>query len=174
MSKPWRYITVRPNKKVKIDSEDFKRVSEHSWRITKGTTGRLRVVTSVRTLKGSRHVTLGKFLMNPPKGKQVYPRRFVEALDYRKENLIVCTLKERQQLLSKKRTPTSSKYRGVSFLKSKKLWRAGIEVKGRAITLGNFKKEDDAARAYNKAALEYFGGHAYQNPVDRKKTKREA
>src|SRR3954467_3665990 len=101
MSKPWCYIAVHPKLKAKIDKSDFKRVSEHKWRATKGTTGRLRVVTSVRGPKGVKNITLGKFLMKPAKGLQVYPRRFNEGLDYRKENLIVCTLKERQRLLPK-------------------------------------------------------------------------
>ena len=37
--------------------------------------------------------------MNPPKGKLAYPRRFNDGFDYRKNNLIICTMQERQQLL---------------------------------------------------------------------------
>lgn len=172
MAKAWIYLTVHPKKKVKIDKEDFNRVDEYSWRVTYGTTGRPRVVASFRTKEGVRQMTLGKFLMKPSKGKQVYPRRFNEGLDYRKDNLIVCTLKERQRLLPKKRTKTSSKYRGVSYLKSKSRWRAGIEVNGKTINLGNFKGEDAAAQAYNKAARKYFGTLAYQNQIGRKSNNR--
>lgn len=172
-SKKFCYIKVKPRYKVKIDVEDLKRVSPYTWYVTKGTTGRLRVVATVRTAQGSKKVTLGKFLMKPPKGKQVYPRRFNEELDYCKSNLIVCTLKERQQLLPKKRIKTSSIYRGVSFVKKVKKWRAGIEVKGRAINLGNYATEDEAALAYNAAARKYFGPLAYQNPVGKKHLKRK-
>lgn len=170
--KPWCYISVHPNLKVKIDKEDLERVNEHSWRVTKGTTGRQRVVTSVRTPKGVRSVTLGRFLMKPPKGKQVYPRRFNEGLDYRKSNLIVCTLQERQRLLPKKRINASSSYRGVSYSKADGKWRAGIEVDGRSINLGHFDSEDDAAVAYNQAARKHFGDMAYQNQVGRRGHKR--
>jgi hypothetical protein len=171
-SKPWVYLSVHPDLKVKIDKEDFERTSQHSWRVTKGTTGRPRVVTSVRTPQGVRSVTLGKFLMAPPKGKQVYPRRFNEGLDYRKHNLIVCTLQERQRLLPKKRTETSSSYRGVSFAQRSKRWRAAIQVEGRTINLGLFKSEEDAALAYNRAAREHFGDLAYQNQIGRRSDKR--
>ena len=171
--KAWTYLKLKSGHKVKIDKEDLKRINEHTWRVTEGTTGRIRVVTSIRGPKGSRHVTLGKFLMKPPKGKQVYPRRFVEGLDYRKSNLVVCTLKERQRLLPKKRSETSSQYRGVSYSQQAKKWRAGIEVKGKSINLGHFTSEKAAARAYNEAALKHFGKIAYQNTVDRKPTSRK-
>lgn len=170
----WCYIDVHPGLKVKIDREDLERVQAHKWRVTKGTTGRKRVVTSIRTPKGVRSVTLGKFLMDPPPGKQVYPRRFNEELDYRKSNLIVCTLKERQRLLPKKRSQTTSSYRGVSFDQASGKWRAGIEVEGRSINLGQFDRESEAALAYNEAARKHFGDMAYQNPVGKDRVKRRA
>lgn len=159
------YITVHPGVKVKVDREDLPRLDQHSWRVTKGASGRPRVVTSVRTPKGVRSLTMGAFLMKPSKGKQVYPRRFMQELNYCKDNLIVCTLKERQRLLPKNRKKSSSAYRGVSYIKSDKKWRAGIEVNGKAMNLGNYDKEWEAALAYNKAALKYFGDLAYQNTV---------
>ncbi|MEK7357716.1 MAG: hypothetical protein AAB250_14790, partial [Bdellovibrionota bacterium] len=166
--KDWTTITLSGGEKCKIDREDLERVSQHSWRVTKGTTGRSRVVTSIREKSGVKTVTLGKFLMKPPKGKQVYPRRFNEALDYRKDNFIVCTLKERQRLLPKKRTGSTSSFRGVSFSKTDKKWRAAIEVDGHSTNLGHFKSESEAALAYNKAARDAFGSIAYQNPLGRR------
>lgn len=171
--KNWVYLELQGKYKVKVDREDLERINKHSWRVTKGSTGRLRVITSIRTKAGARNLTLGAFLMNPPKGKQVYPRRFNEGLDYRKENLIVCTLSERQRLLPKKRTQSSSEYRGVSYSRADKSWRAGIEVDGKSINLGNFKNKDEAALAYNKAAEKHFGEFAYQNPVGRSKQPRK-
>jgi len=174
MAKPWIAIKINSGQKVKIDKEDAARVLERSWRVTKATTGRSRVVTSVRTPEGVRTITLGKFLMKPRKGLQVYPRRFNEELDYRKENLVVCTLKERQRLLPKNRAESSSKFRGVSFIKSSKKWRAGIEKDGKSINLGEFKQETEAALAYNAAASKLFGDMAYQNPVNGKKRNRSS
>jgi hypothetical protein len=168
MSKAWTTIKVHPGFKVKIDREDLERVNQHSWRVTYGTTGRKRVVTSIRGPKGVRSVTLGKFLMKPAKGKQVYPRRYQDELDYRKYNLIVCTLKERQRLLPKNRTDASSPFRGVSYDRASGKWRASIEVDGHSINLGQFRLEAEAALKYNKAAKKYFGNLAYQNQVGRR------
>ena len=158
--------------KAKVDLEDFERLSEYSWRKTEGTTGRARVVTSVRKKDKVRNITLGHFLMRPPKGKQVYPRRFNDGLDYRKSNLIVCTLQERQRMLPKNRKNTTSPYRGVSFSTRDEKWRAAIEVNGKSINLGHYKTEKEAALAYNKGARKHFGEIAYQNNVDRKYVKR--
>jgi AP2-like factor (euAP2 lineage) len=163
--KPWTYILVSPNLKVKIDKEDLERVSEHKWRVTYGTSGRMRVVTTVRTPDGARHLTLGRFLMSPPKSKQVYPRRFNEGLDYRKSNLVICTMKERQRLLPKSRKAASSEYRGVSYSSRYQKWKAAIKINGKSITIGFFDSEDEAARQYNKVALQKFGDIAYQNRV---------
>lgn len=103
--------------------------------------------------------------MKPPPGKFVYPRRYFEGFDYRKENLIVCTMQERQRMIPKKRKDKSSSYRGVSFSKTEKLWRAGITIDGRLKNLGNFKTERDAAAAYNEASKLYFGKNGYQNII---------
>lgn len=161
--KAWCYIPVNKGYKAKIDQEDYDRVMKHTWRIIRKDSGRLKVVTNIVSAKGNRQVSLGQFLMNPPKGKMVYPRRFVEGLDYRKSNLIVCTMKERQRILPKSRKHGSSKYKGVSYVTSLKRWRASIKVDGRSIAIGVYASETEAAEAYNKAAREYFGDIAYQN-----------
>ena len=168
----WVNIQASPDKKVKIDKEDLQKVSEHKWRVTMGTSGRPRVVTTIQTPDGARHLTLGRFLMDPPKEKQVYPRRFNDGLDYRKSNLVVCTLKERQRLLPKSRVESTSLYRGVSYSKRFGKWKAAIKINGKTTTIGFYKTEKEAALAYNKVALQKFGLIAYQNRIDQNKKKR--
>ncbi len=172
MEKAWCNLKISSGQQVKIDREDLEKINEHTWRVTFGTTGRLRVVTSIRGPNGPRSITLGRFLMKPAKNKQVYPRRFNEGLDYRKNNLIICSVKERQRLISKTKTNTSSSYKGVSYLKADKRWRAGIKVNGRAYNLGNFVKETAAALAYNIAARKFFGAIAYQNDITRQQKRK--
>lgn len=59
----------------------------------------------------------------------------------------------------------SSKYRGVSWKKQRKTWVASIVVAGRQKHLGVFATEQDAARAYNAAAIEHYGDKAILNEV---------
>lgn len=174
-SKPWCLIPVRPNTKAKIDKEDYDKVMKHTWRSLTKESGRKKVVTNIYDKAGrNRQVSLGQFLMKSPKGKMVYPRRFMDGFDYRKENLVVCTMQERQRILPPSRNHGSSKYKGVSYITSRRRWRAAIKHKGQSLTLGLFKNEEDAALAYNKAATHYFGKDSYQNQISVHSVRRTA
>jgi hypothetical protein len=89
-----------------------------------------------------------------------------DRLDNRRSNLRVCSRSENMKN-ARKRSRCSSKYKGVTWVKSKKRWRAQItmvECKG-SKHIGYFKSEIDAARAYNEAAKEYFGEFAKINDL---------
>lgn len=61
--------------------------------------------------------------------------------------------------------PTTSKFKGVHWIEKESKWRARISKDNERISLGLFEKEEDAARAYNKAAEELFGKRAKLNKV---------
>lgn len=168
MSKSWKILVANTGEKIKVDSEDFEDLSQKSWRVIyRGKEKKPLVVTSIRTGASTRTMSLGQYLMKPKKGKMAYPRRWQEGLDYRKENILVCSMKERQRMLPKRKEKTTSKYRGVSYIQSKRVWRARIEKNNKAFFLGDYATEEKAARAYNKAARDLFGDVAYQNRLEK-------
>lgn len=59
----------------------------------------------------------------------------------------------------------TSKYKGVSWDKERKKWVSSICVSDKRTKLGRFANEDDAAVAYNEAAVKYFGEAAFLNTV---------
>ena len=82
-------------------------------------------------------------------------------LDNRRDNLRICSAKENLRNQESQR-----KFKGVFYLKGrKKCWQALIVVDGVRHYLGNFYSEEEAARAYNAAAIELFGEFAYLNEV---------
>lgn len=167
MGKAWKFLLANTGEKIKVDAEDLGRLQERSWRVVyRGKEKKPLVVTSLRQGPSSRTMSLGQYLMNPKKGKMAYPKKWDGELDYRKENLLVCSMKERQRMLPKRASSkTSSRFRGVSFIKSKKIWRARIEKNSKAYFLGDFETEEGAASAYNKAAKDLFGQLAFQNEI---------
>jgi hypothetical protein len=97
-----------------------------------------------------------------------------DPLDNRKENLRIVTNQQNswnsRGAKSFNGKPTSSRFKGVSrkICKYKgkpryKYWVAKIGVDGTDVTLGHFKDEEEAAKAYDEAAKKYFGEYARLN-----------
>lgn len=63
---------------------------------------------------------------------------------------------------------TSSYFRGVTWHRRMGKWQAQIGINGRHRYLGVFACEEDAADAYDSAALEAFGEYAYLNRAERR------
>lgn len=57
----------------------------------------------------------------------------------------------------------SSGCKGVSFDRSRNKWRASITVNGVTRNLGRYKTKEEAAAAYDNAALSVWGSHAKLN-----------
>lgn len=167
-------ITLKSGYEIIVDADDYDRVMQHSWHIIqKKGSRKLNVVTNLKTKSGTKKVTLGKFIMKPPKGKMVYPRR--SNLDFRKANLVICTMAERQQMLPKRKTAdSSSQYKGVCYDADRGKWRAHITIDGVTGNIGFFDSEEKAARAYNKRAKLLFGSLAYQNQFGKKFKRRKS
>lgn len=69
-------------------------------------------------------------------------------------NLRMVTAQQNARGYRKPRANASSKYRGVDWVKHAKRWRAKVVSDGKEIYLGHFKDEIQAARAFDKKAIE--------------------
>ena len=89
-----------------------------------------------------------------------------DPLDCRRANLRLATNQQNARNNRGHRRRTTP-YKGVSPSgRVSKPWSAKITVEGRTVNLGRFTNAEAAARAYDRAAIEYFGEFARLNFSD--------
>jgi hypothetical protein len=133
-----------------VDEEDFERLNKYKWHARKYTDR----IYAVRTHEVGRAQSMHRLIMCPPTGLVVDHINH-DCLDNRKCNLRICSPAEN----SRNRRPNgkgSSKYKGVTWDKEKKKWKAQINYNGQHIFLGLYDYQEDAALAYDAEALVLF------------------
>lgn len=150
---------------ILIDTEDLERTKDMTWGLTNGyattqkwSDGR----GSKRTL-----TLLHRFILNLKEGDPCQVDHINrDRLDCRKANLRIATRSQNMVNIPKKNTKGGG-YRGVVYNHGQ--WRAHISNKG-VIHLGAYGTQEEAARAYDLAAMEYQGDFAVLNfPEDKEK-----
>jgi hypothetical protein len=100
---------------------------------------------------------------------RAHRRQFVDHIDRdplnnERSNLRFCT-KQQNQRNQGMRKCNSSGYKGVARVKHSPRWRAFLKVSYKQIHLGMFDTKEEAALAYNRAALKYYGEFACLNVI---------
>lgn len=110
--------------------------------------------------------------INPQSGRQQFLHTFLtgypmtdhangDGLDNQRANLRPADASLNQA--NRIRTNGTSGYRGVTWHKKACQWQAGVKVHGRFRYLGLFRTAEEAARAYDDAAIEAWGEYARPN-----------
>jgi hypothetical protein len=136
-----------------VSDEDFPIVSKYVWR-------RSRNGYAIARINGVT-MYMHRFIMNPE------PHELVDHIDgirlnNQRHNLRCCTISENNRNCVKRSGEHTSKYKGVCFSSHDKMWKTAVGNK----TIGYYKTEEEAALAYDKAALEEFGDFAKINNID--------
>lgn len=132
-------------------AKDAERISAHRWRANS--------CGYAMTVIDGKRVSMHRFLLEAPPGHEV-DHRNGNRLDNRRENLRVCSRSENQCNRGKTRGNTSG-FKGVG--KKGNRWRASIKARKRRHGLGYFATPEDAARAYDQAAIQLHGEFARLN-----------
>jgi hypothetical protein len=156
-SKGVRLIELTHGKYAIVDAEDYDRLSSYKWCATEH--GPSWYAQTLR--RDGVPLSMHRLITGAPKGLFV-DHRDNNGLNNRKTNLRICTEEQNQR----NRRPSrgkSFKYKGVSWFKPLKKFRARISHNRICIHIGYFDNEIDAAKAYDKKAKELFGEFAYLN-----------
>lgn len=148
-----------------VDDEDYARVSQYDWYFAKdGYVFRLEYIRLEDGRYRQHRVWLHRFVLVAPLSVLV-DHKNRDKLDNTRLNLREAN-RSQNAANSPPRAGTSA-YKGVSWVKSRSVWKASIGVNGHYSTLGQFDNEIDAALAYDQAALRVWGEFARVNFPDR-------
>lgn len=152
-----------------IDDDDFENISQYKWYALKSRN--TFYAYRQKWMNGKTISTImHRMILNAPNGYEVDHINF-NGLDNRKCNLRIAS-RSQNQANRPKTWDGTSKYKGVHWHKLNKRWIVQITIEGKNINCGAYKDEIEAAIAYDRAAIQYFGEFAYLNfsilPLGRK------
>lgn len=151
-----------------VDDEDYNLVSQFRWSLSRNGYATAKIPTRMRDKYHASRTRAQRLLMyDSLDDKSVVDHINRDKLDNRKSNLRICSIQENNMNKGKtnfkRKQSITSKYKGVWWDRNR--WRTAITVKGKKIYLGRYDKEEDAARAYNAAAIKYCGEFSYVNII---------
>lgn len=144
-----------------VDDEDLDLVSQYRWYalVSRQTTYATR---AFRVSGKQTSQTMHTFLTGWPLTDHIDR----DGLNNRRSNLRQATPAENVGNLRSRRG--ASEYKGVCRVSGSTKWRAYIALERKQRHLGRFDTEEEAALAYNAAALEQWGEYALLNIINNK------
>ena len=159
-----REIPLTQGKVALVDAEDYDELNKYKWYAHKHKRARAYYARrGVGSGKDKKSLAMHRVIMNAPNGI-VVDHINGDGLDNRKSNMRLCTNKEncRNQVKGTGRKYTSQ-YKGVTYFRPTKKWKAEIVYNRETTCLGYFLIEKDAALAYDNKAKELYGEFANLN-----------
>jgi hypothetical protein len=158
-----KFIRLTRGKYAIVDDEDYHWLSQFKWHAVPGARTWYAARNGVPDENGKRlQICMHQLLYF--NGEEV-DHADGNGLDNRKSNLRFATKNQNQWNKRKACGHSSSSFKGVTWFKSAKRWIARMSHKGKVIRLGCFKKEKDAALAYNTEARKRFKEYARVNVI---------
>jgi len=159
---PFRRIRLTQGKYSIVDPEDYDRLAKHKWWTSRQ--GRSYYATRCASIGNGRKkcIWMHRVIMNARDG-QFIDHINHNGLDNRKANLRFASHAQNSWNKRKQRGKHSSKFKGVSWFNHAKKWQVRIQANGMKIFVGSYKKEINAAKAYDAAARKFHKEFAVLN-----------
>lgn len=146
--------------KALVDADLYPELSKHKWSVTFNGN---RVYARRKEPGVKKHIYLHHAILPKKLGLTVDHRNSETpfcVLDERRSNLRYAT-KQEQRLNSRKQPKSFGDYKGIQWSKGK--WQASICINGEKTYLGRFQTQEEAAKAYDAAAVTLHGEFARPN-----------
>ena len=159
-----KLITLTKGKFAIVDDEDYDFINQWKWHIASGYATRSKYLGIINGKKMTKAIIMHREINKTPEGMDT-DHINMDRLDNRKSNLRNAT--RSQNFMNKKsKTNSSSRFKGVFWYKKYNKWQSALKINGKIKFLGYFIDEVSAARAYNEAAVKYFGEFAQLNMIE--------
>lgn len=145
-----------------VDDDDFERVNSKKWRLLVVRKNNYAIRDDKDETGEYKSLLMHVFIMGKIDGLTIDHKNH-NGCDNQRHNLRYADMT--QQNANTIRSQGSSKHKGVHWHKVSKKWVARIKKHGVRVRLGSFDNENDAAIAYNTAAVKEFGEFAYLNVI---------
>jgi len=151
-------IKLTQGKTTLCDNEDYEELNKYKW-YTQKNRNKYYAVRAKYFSGVQKIISMHNIIMKTPKGMETDHVNGL-TLDNRKSNLRICTHSE-NSMNRIKQSNNKSGFKGISWSKDNKKWRATIQLNYKKIHLGYFSDKEWAYAAYCTAATKYHKEFAH-------------
>ena len=147
-------------REVLIDDEDYIRVCSIHWNLQKDR-------NMFYAVSNTGKIKMHRFVLGEVVSSVIIDHADRNGLNNQKQNLRRTDRRGNGQNRGKNKLgePSTSKFKGVSWIIKEELWRVAIRIGEKPTHLGYFDDEVSAGIAYNHAAKEHFREFAHYNDI---------
>lgn len=158
----FKYISLTKGYLTKVSTQDYTKLSKFKWRAL--VTKKVYAARDISVNGKSIIILMHREIKNVKKD-QIIDHKDGNSLNNCRRNLRICNYHQNaaNSIGNKRR---KFQYKGIGLQKGcKNRWYATITCKGKKINLGSYPSQIEAAKAYNVAAIKYFGKFANINTI---------
>ena len=157
-----KLIPLTQGKFAQVDDEDFDDLNQYKWYAVKGKGFNPPYYARRRQFNG-KGIEMHQQLLGLQIG-ELGDHKDGDGLNNQRFNIRKCTFMQ-NKMNQRAKSNRLSKYKGVGYRSSRKIWTANITHEGVHYYLGSSKSEEVAALLYNQKAIELFKEFARLNEV---------